>query len=81
MKSISRRIRKLEERLGPPVETEYTRRVRERLEAAQRRLAQLQERCELGPPQTGPLVETRHRRFSEAMARIEERKKRRNNFR
>jgi hypothetical protein len=43
MRSISRRIRKLEERLGPPVETEYTRRLRERIEAGRRRLAQWRE--------------------------------------
>jgi hypothetical protein len=43
MKSISRRIRRLEERFGPPVETEFTRRLRERIEAGRRRVAQWRE--------------------------------------
>jgi hypothetical protein len=46
MRSISRRIHRLEERLGPPVETEYTRRLREWIEAGRRRLAEAQERGE-----------------------------------
>ena len=40
MKSISRRIRRLEESFGPPVETEFARRLRERIEAGRRRVAQ-----------------------------------------
>jgi hypothetical protein len=43
MKSISRRIRKLEARLGPPVETAFTRRLRQRLEEGRRRLLQWRE--------------------------------------
>jgi hypothetical protein len=43
MKSISRRIRRLEERLGPSVETRFWRRLRERLEAGRRRVAQSRE--------------------------------------
>jgi len=54
MKNISRRIRKLEERFGPPVETEFTRRLRERIEAGRRRVAQWRE-------QEGISVSDQHR--------------------
>ena len=43
MKSIIRRLRKLEDRFGPPVETASTRRLRERIEAGRRRVAQWRE--------------------------------------
>ena len=44
MTSISRRIRRLEDRLGPPVETASLRRLRERLDAARRRIAKAEGR-------------------------------------
>jgi len=37
MRDTARRLRRLEERLGPAVETEHTRRLRQRLEAARLR--------------------------------------------
>ena len=40
MRTIIRRLRRLEDRFGPPVETEFSRRLRERIEAARRRLAE-----------------------------------------
>jgi hypothetical protein len=40
MKTIIRRLRRLEDRLGPPVETEFSRCLRERIEAGRRRLAE-----------------------------------------
>jgi hypothetical protein len=40
MKNISRRLRKLEDRFGPPVETASARRLRERIEAGRRRVEQ-----------------------------------------
>ena len=46
MKSISRRIRRLEERFGPAVETAFSRRLRERIEAGRRRVAQWREQEE-----------------------------------
>jgi hypothetical protein len=46
MKAVIRRLRKLEERFGPPVETASTRRLRARIEAGRRRLAEAQERGE-----------------------------------
>jgi hypothetical protein len=51
MKTISRRIRRLEERfrLGP-VETEFSRRLRERIEEGRRRLAEAKERIEWSGP-------------------------------
>jgi len=41
MKNIHRRLRRLEDRLGPPIETEFSRRLRERLAAGRRRVAAL----------------------------------------
>jgi hypothetical protein len=47
MKSINRRIRKLEEKYGlGPVETEFSRRLRERIEEGRRRLGEARERGE-----------------------------------
>lgn len=46
MKTIIRRLHRLENRFCPPVETESTRRLRRRLEAARRRLAEARERGE-----------------------------------
>jgi hypothetical protein len=65
MKTISRRLHRLEERFGLQPETEFDRRLRARIEAAQRRLAQARERGEL-QPQTGSHTETYRRRFMEA---------------
>jgi hypothetical protein len=46
MKSISRRILRLEERFVPALETAFSRRLRERIEAGRRRLAEAKERGE-----------------------------------
>jgi len=40
MKMIARRLRRLEDRFCPSAETELSRRLRERVEAARRRLAE-----------------------------------------
>ena len=49
MKNISRRIRKLEEqRFGTAADIEFSRRLRERMEAGRRRVAVARERGELG---------------------------------
>ena len=66
MKTIARRLHRLEERLGLQPETEFDRRLRARIDAAQRRLAEARERRELGPPETGPLAEACRRRLMEA---------------
>jgi hypothetical protein len=66
MKTIARRLHRLEERLGLQPETEFDRRLRARIEAAQRRLAEARERGDLQPPETGPLVEGRRQRLMEA---------------
>src|SRR5882724_1594463 len=50
MKSLSRRILKLEERFGPAVETAFSRPLRERIEAGRRRLAEAKERGEWSGP-------------------------------
>jgi hypothetical protein len=76
MKSIIRRIRRLEERSGPAGETEFTRRLRERLDVGRRRVAESQERGELGPPDTGPLFEARRQRLIEATLAAEAKSKR-----
>jgi hypothetical protein len=67
MKTITRRLHRLEERLGLQPETEFDRRLRTRIEAAQQRVAKARERGELQPPETGSLVEARRRRFRKAM--------------
>lgn len=67
MKTITRRLHRLEERLGLQPETEFERRVRARTEAAQRRLAETRERGELGPPETVPHTEACRRRLTQAM--------------
>jgi hypothetical protein len=66
MKTIARRLHRLEERLGLQPETEFDRQLRARVEAAQRRLAEARERGELRPPDAGPLVEACRRRLMEA---------------
>ena len=63
MKTIARRLHRLEERLGLQPETEFDRRLRARIEAAQRRLAEARERGELGPPDAGPLIQGCRRRL------------------
>ena len=59
MKSIARRVHRLEERFGLQPETEFDRRLRARIEVAQQRLAGARERGELQPPETGPHLEAR----------------------
>ena len=51
MKSISRRIRRLQERFGlEPVETEFSRRLRERIQEGWRRRVEARERGEWSGP-------------------------------
>ena len=50
MKTINRRLRKLEEGFGLVPETEDDRRLRERLEAGRRRVAEARARGECGGP-------------------------------
>ena len=66
MKTIARRLYRLEERFGLQPETEFDRRLRARIEVAQRRLAGARERGELQPPETGPHTEACRRRLMEA---------------
>lgn len=40
MKAIDRRLRRLEDRFCPPVETEFSRRIQERIEAGWRRVSE-----------------------------------------
>ena len=50
MKTIIRRLRRLEDQFCPPMETESSRRLRARLEAGLRRVAEARERGELSSP-------------------------------
>ncbi len=49
MKSVDRRLLKLNDRFGPAIETEFSRRLRERIITARRRIAEARERGELEP--------------------------------
>ena len=66
MKAITRRLGRLEARLGLQPETEFDRRLRARIEAGQQRLAEARERGQSGPPDAGPLVEACRRRLMDA---------------
>jgi hypothetical protein len=70
MKAVIRRLRRLEGRLGPAIQTEFDRQLRERIEAGRRRVAEARERGKLGPPESGPFFEARCKRFLQTMARI-----------
>ena len=67
MKTIAKRLYRLEERFGLQPETEFDRRLRARIEAAQRRLAEAREHGDLQPPETGPHTEACRRRFMAAV--------------
>ena len=60
MKAIARRLRRLEARLRPPVESWEMRRLLERLETARRR-------CGLLPPSPERLAELRNRSVAEIL--------------
>jgi hypothetical protein len=80
MKSISRRIRRLEEaRFGTAADIEFSRRLRERMDAGRRRLAEARERGEWcgsvgdneGENLSGlSVIEILHRGRARALARI-----------
>ena len=58
MKAIVRRLHRLEDQFGSPGETEYDLWLRERLEAAHRRIAEARKRGELPPAEEErPLTE------------------------
>lgn len=67
MRAIQSRLRSLEVRLGPPIESEFSRRLRERIEAARQRVAAARARGELGPPEEGQACEARRRRLRQAL--------------
>ena len=65
MKLVSRRLRRLEDRLGPAVETEFTRRLRARIEEGLRRVAAArgdQQQCQL---EGGQMPESQRQRLRE----------------
>ena len=64
MKAIVRRFHRLEDQFGSPGETEYDLWLRERLEAAHRRIAEARKRGELPPAEEErPLTEYEQRRL------------------
>jgi hypothetical protein len=64
MKAIVRRLLRLADRFGSPGETEYDLWLRQRLEAAQRRIAEARKRGELRPAEEErPLTEFEQRRL------------------
>ena len=67
MRNIDRRLHRLEDRFGSAVETAFSRRLRERIEAAQRRLQESEERGLYKPPERSPLFEFHHRRLRQAL--------------
>jgi hypothetical protein len=84
MKTINRRLRRLEERLAPARETEFDRRLRERIELAYR-VAEARERSESGPPRPDdyPHAEFWHEQLLQATIEAERavRLGRRNSYR
>lgn len=84
MKTIVRRLRWLEEAIGPPVETEFSRCLREKIEAGRRRVAEAQERGLLPPtPNDDPQREFWRKRLVQATMEAEKRRRlgRRNSYR
>ena len=69
MKTIERRLRKLEGRIGPEVETEHDRWLMARLDAAARRRKEAEERGEHQPPERGPGFEEHRQALREALGR------------
>ena len=64
MKAIVRRLHRLEDQFGSRGETEYDLWLRQRIEAANRRIAEAVKRCELPPAEEGrPLTEYDQRRL------------------
>ena len=85
MKTIIRRLGRLEEWLAPRAETEYVRSLREKIEAGLRRVAEARERGELGPPppDDDPRAEFWGKRLLQATIEAERNRRlgRRNRFR
>jgi hypothetical protein len=67
MKAIIRRLRRLEDRFCPPVETESDRHLLARIEAGRRRVAEARERGELGPAEPAAMPESHRRQLLEAV--------------
>jgi hypothetical protein len=67
MKTFERRLRRLEDRFGPEVETEHDRWLMARLDAAARRRKELEESGILQPVERGPEFEGRRQSLREAL--------------
>ena len=66
MKILERRLRKLEDRFGPPEETEHDRWLMARLDAAARRRKEMEERGECQPVEREPGFEEHRQMLMEA---------------
>jgi hypothetical protein len=69
MKTIERRLRKLEDRFGPEVETEQDRWLAARLDAAARRRKEAELRGECQPVERGPEFEIHREMLRRALGR------------
>jgi hypothetical protein len=85
MKTIIRRLDRLEERLAPCAETEFVKNLRERIEQGNRRVAEARESGLLPPPppDDDPHVEFWRKRLVDATAQAERKRRlgRRNSYR
>jgi hypothetical protein len=69
MKVLERRLRNLEDRFGPEVETEHDRWLMARLDAAERRRKEREERGEYQPLERGPGFDIHRQVMREALGR------------
>jgi hypothetical protein len=77
MKTIIRRLDRLEERLAPRAETEFVRCLREKIEQGNRRVAEARESGLLGqpPPDDDPQFEFWRKRLVQATVEAERRRR------
>jgi hypothetical protein len=54
VKALIRRLCRLEDRFGPAIETDFSRRMHERIKAGRRRVAEMRESLGLSPPEDWP---------------------------
>jgi hypothetical protein len=85
VKAFTRRLRRLEETFAPRAETEFVKHLREKIEEANRRVAEARERGLLRPPppDDDPQLEFWRKRLVQATEEAERRRRlgRRNSYR
>ena len=70
MRDLAGRIRRLEKRFGDPVETEFSRRLRKRIESARERLAEARQRGAFGHSKDGSACEARRRQIRQILGLV-----------